>query len=144
MARKLCDHVMRLRDCERRLDCANGSVAKQIDTIAELNDELTELRGELAAAEQERDEARAEAATPPPVLFTERNARLLRDRGVSQRDLLEAVSALISDSGLALSSQAVAPGLPADERLHAAGGAYHLHAFRMRLESAVRPRNEDA
>ena len=117
---------------------AEHSLATARENIADLHDQLTELQGELAAAEHERDEL---AKTPPPVRFTERHACILRDRADSQRDLLEAVGALASDTVLMLSSQAVAPGGTEADRLHTAGGAYHLAAWRTQLDHASRPRN---
>ena len=121
-----------------KLSSANRIVGEQIDKLTALDDELTDARCELAAAEHERDEL---AKTPPPVRFTERHAALLRDRADSQRDLLEAVGALASDAALMLSSQAVAPGGTEADRLHTAGGAYHLAAWRTQLDHASRPRN---
>lgn len=141
-----------LHGTEIRLGVANRTVKAQMDRIEQLTDQVDELRADAfdAAHRAEKAEAdlaahlageRADAAT---VTFTEARAHLLRMRGESQRDLLEAVGALLADEALALSSSACAPGVPEAEQRHLAGGAYHLTAARQRLARAARPVKSEA
>lgn len=132
----------RLADLQDRLNRANATVHDQLDRLCDMEEAATELRGELAAAEQELAELKAAAedasTLPPAVVFDERRRALLRDRAADP--LLEAVGALLGDEALSLSSDAIAQGLSPEERSFRSGQAYGVHGARMRLRAAMMPK----
>lgn len=149
----------------RRLDSALQAVDDQRERIGILKEEIGEIEAardalaeeltvahhEVAGLTLERDamkwrveqqEKRALESAVPLVAFTKHHETLLRDRGESQKDLLEAVAALIADEALAAAGASIAPGVGERDQCHLAGGAHALHGLRRRLDRTTRPRND--
>ncbi len=132
----------RLAELQGRLNRANATVHDQIDALTSAEDALTELRGELAAAEQERASratAAPCAAAPAEIEAARRTLREARHRV----DVWDAVALLLDREAWGSFHAAGEPSLSDAQTKWHLGAASAAQSFKLLLGDIVAAPDDD-
>lgn len=139
----------RLAELQDKLNRANATICDQIDALTNREDALAELRGELAAAEQENTDLRARIATRAAAPTCAAPGELEKARAVLREarhraDLFDALAVLLDNDAWGAYHAAGEPSLADPQTKWHLGQAASLQAFKLSVLDLIAADEEPA